>query len=131
MKINWRRLNGFAVEAKLLGVSPLTGKPQYLPFRKAFRRAYTLQSGIFMDFVSIFYPDWVVKYHEALDWHHGIDAILISPMGEWVSIDVSTYPKPPNDLKADVNIVDGRPIGFWRQQIESCLQKKRKEGYRY
>jgi hypothetical protein len=128
----WRRLNGFAIEAKLLGVSPLVEKPKYLPFREAFRRAYTLHtSGTFMDFVSIFYPHWKVKYHEALDWHHGTDALLISPEGEWVGIDVSTYQKDKKDLKADVNIVDGRPWGFWRHQIETCLQKKRKEGYRF
>jgi hypothetical protein len=128
----WRRLNGFAIEAKLLGISPLVEEPHYLPFREAFRRAYTLHtSGVFMDFMSIFYPRWTVKYNESLDYHHKVDALAISPSGEWVSIDVSTYPKPPRELRADVNIVDGRSWSFWRHQIETCLQKKRKEGYRF
>lgn len=122
MKVNYRRLNGFAIEAKLLGISPLVEEPDYKRFDVAKNAAYELKTdGKFMFFMSVFFPGWIVKYHPSLDYHHGIDALLVSPKEEHVSIDISTYPKPQNELKAMVNIVDGQSFGSWKQKIQEVL----------
>ena len=123
MKINYKTLNGFAIEAKLLGISPLVEEPEYKKFDVAHNAAFELKSsGKFIDFISMFFPGWVIKYHPSLDYHHGIDALLVSPEGKEVSVDISTYPKPKQELKAMVNIVDSHPIGFWKQLIQQAVK---------
>lgn len=121
-KREWAQLNGFAIEAKLIGVSPLQGEPEYQDFASAVQNAYTLSKGTFIDFIKMFYPGYVVKWNASLDYHHGIDCLLVSPEKKWVSIDISTYPKPT--LKAEVNIVDGQPMGYWKQIINKAFQCK-------
>jgi hypothetical protein len=121
-KTDWTRLNGFAVEAKLIGISPLQGEPEYMDFASAIQNAYTLTRGTFIDFINTWYPGYIVKWNASLDYHHGIDCVVVSPENKWVSIDISTYPK--SKLKAEVNIVDGQPIGFWKQCINKAFASK-------
>lgn len=123
MKINktWAQLNGFAIEAKLLGISPLDGVPEYQDFKSACVSAHEIkkEGGEFLSFIKIFFPNFKVKWNAALDYYHGVDCLVVSPEGKYVSIDFSTYPK--QECKAMINIVDKRPWGFWKQQIEKAL----------
>lgn len=121
-KTDWARLNGFAIEAKLIGISPLQGEPEYMDFASAIQNAYTLTRGTFIDFINTWYPGYIVKWNASLDYHHGIDCVVVSPENKWVSIDISTYRKPR--LKAEVNIVDGEPYGFWKQIIDKAFATK-------
>lgn len=124
-RMEWSRINGFAIEAKLLGVSPMAEQPEYLKYAQAIERAFPLKSrGDFHIFMEIYLPGWTIKYHPALDWYHGVDAVLVSPEGVLVTIDISTYRKPGDKLKADVNIVHGTPEAAWKQEILAVVSKK-------
>lgn len=118
----WACLNGHVIEQKLINTPGFIGEPEYMDFTSALQNAYVITKGTFIDFVNTWYPGYIVKWNASLDYHHGIDCILISPERKWISIDVSTYPKPK--LKAEVNIVDGQPIGFWKQCINNAFASK-------
>lgn len=125
MKISnreWACLNGHAIEQKLINTPGFIGEPTYMDFASALQSAYVLSKGTFIEFINTWYPGYIVKWNASLDYHHGIDCVVVSPENKWVSIDISTYPKPK--LKAEVNIVDGQPIGFWKQCINNAFASK-------
>ncbi len=115
-------LSGFFLEKKLLGFTGPSVEPKYLNYPDAMKMAYSLDNtngGELIEAINFYWSSAKFKYHESLDWHHGIDLVVILPQGV-ITIDVSTYKKIHH--KAMVNITPG-PWGLWRQQIEAALHK--------